>query len=243
MDLLPAPHNEAVGILRFFFSIGIQYRLALDRLGDRDIVWEPYGLLGVLAVIHTEILTEEHSWLWQAVTSLIYFAVIEWHQIDSVFPQLESVQHLPEPALNIEYLHSKDGKGGYRWFPFYYRTWHEHWDEQVRFELSIQRVTNPGPSAEFLDWWYRVVHRILSPEIAFADLRPVEVPEDAVLRGSSQAPVRVPVSDMPNNRHLEWRQHIGTRATDREWRWLDDMMQEEQLGGGDDGGQPDHRLR
>ncbi|QHN97985.1 uncharacterized protein DS421_18g632140 [Arachis hypogaea] len=90
------------------------------------IVWEPYGSLDVLAVIHPAILTEEHSQLWRVITSLIYFAVIEWHQVDRVFPQLGGVQHLPEPALNIEYLHSKDGRGGDRWFPTYYRTWHQH---------------------------------------------------------------------------------------------------------------------
>ncbi|XP_072087060.1 serine/threonine-protein phosphatase 7 long form homolog [Arachis hypogaea] len=142
----------------------IQYRLALDRLGDRDIVWEPYGSLDVLAVIHPEILTEEHSRLWR---------------VDRIFPQLGGIQHLPEPTLNIEYLHNKDGRGGDRWFSTYYRTWHEHWDERVRSVLSIQRVADPGPSAEFLDWWYRVAHRILSPGITFADPRPVEVPEDA----------------------------------------------------------------
>ncbi|XP_072074320.1 serine/threonine-protein phosphatase 7 long form homolog [Arachis hypogaea] len=130
----------------------IQYRLALDRLTHRDIVWEPYGSLDVLAVIHPEILTEEHNRLWRAVTSLIYFAVIEWHQVDKVFPQLRGVQHLPEPALNIEYLHSKDGRGGNRWFPTYCRTWHQHWDERVRFVLSVQRVPDPGPSPEYLDW-------------------------------------------------------------------------------------------
>ncbi|QHN77093.1 uncharacterized protein DS421_19g649660 [Arachis hypogaea] len=208
-----------------------------------QIVWEPYGSLDVLAIIHPEILTEEHNRLWQAVTSLIYFAVIDWHQVDRVFPQLGGVQHLPEPALNIEYLHSKDGRGGDRWFPTYYRTWHEHWDEQVCSVLSIQRVADPSPSAEFLDWWYRVVHRTLSPGIAFADPKPVEVPDYAILRGSSQAPVRVPASDMSNNRRVEQRRRIGTRANDREWRWLNDMMQEEQLGGGDDEGQADHRLR
>ncbi|QHO15143.1 uncharacterized protein DS421_10g292370 [Arachis hypogaea] len=133
------------------------------------IVWEPYGLLDVLAVIHPEILTEEHSRLWRAITSLIYFAVIEWHQVDRVFPQLGGIQHLPEPALNIEYLHSKDGKDGDRWFPTYYRTWHQHWDERVRSVLSVQRVPDPGPSTEYLDWWHRVAHRILSPGVAFAD--------------------------------------------------------------------------
>ncbi|RYQ88328.1 hypothetical protein Ahy_B09g095585 isoform H [Arachis hypogaea] len=178
----------------------------------------------VLAVIHPEILTEEHSWLWRAVTNLIYFAVIEWHQVDRVFPQLGGVQHLPEPMLNIEYLHSKDGRGGDRWFPTYYRTWHQHWDDRVRSVLSVQRVPDPGPSPEYLDWWHRVAHRILSPGIAFADPRPTQVPDDAILRGSSQAPTRVPASDMPDNRRLERRRRIGTRATDRDWRWLDDMM-------------------
>ncbi|QHN80431.1 uncharacterized protein DS421_20g678100 [Arachis hypogaea] len=220
----------------------IQYRLALDRLTHRDIVWEPYGSLDVLAVIHPEILTEEHSRLWRAVTSLIYFAVIEWHQVDRVFPQLGGVQHLPEPALNIEYLHSKDGRGGDRWFPTYYRTWHQHWDERVHSVLSVHRVPDPGPSPEYLDWWHHVAHRILSPGVAFADPRPTQVPDDAILRGSSQAPTRVPASDMPDNRRLERRRRIGTRATDRDWRWLNDMMQEEHIGG-DDGGQADHRLR
>ncbi|RYR35459.1 protein MAIN-LIKE 2-like [Arachis hypogaea] len=30
--------------------------------------------------------------------------------------------------------------------------------------------------------------------------------------------------DMPDNRRVERRRRIGTRATDREWRWLDDMI-------------------
>ncbi|QHO18872.1 uncharacterized protein DS421_11g324180 [Arachis hypogaea] len=78
----------------------IRYRLALDRLTTRDIVWEPYSALDVLAVVHPEILTEEHSRIWRAVTTLIYFAVIEWHQVDRVVPQLGGVQHIPEDALN-----------------------------------------------------------------------------------------------------------------------------------------------
>ncbi|RYR10036.1 hypothetical protein Ahy_B05g078496 [Arachis hypogaea] len=38
----------------------INYRVALDRLSTRDIVWEPYSGLDVLAVVHPEILMEEH---------------------------------------------------------------------------------------------------------------------------------------------------------------------------------------
>ncbi|RYR36620.1 hypothetical protein Ahy_A09g041585 [Arachis hypogaea] len=38
----------------------VQCRLALDRLGDRD----PYASLNVMAVVHPEILIDEHSRLW-----------------------------------------------------------------------------------------------------------------------------------------------------------------------------------
>ncbi|RYQ92722.1 hypothetical protein Ahy_B09g098939 [Arachis hypogaea] len=118
----------------------------------------------------------------------------------------------------------------------------------IQYRLALDRLTHrdrvpdPGPSAEYLDWWHHVAHRILSPGIAFADPRLTQVPDDAILRGSSQAPTRVPASDMPDNRRVERRRRIGTRATNREWRWLNDMMQKEQVGG-DDGGQADHRLR
>ncbi|QHO23403.1 uncharacterized protein DS421_12g363210 [Arachis hypogaea] len=80
----------------------INYRLALDRLTARDIVWEPYSALDVLAAVHPEILKEKHCWLWRAVINLIYFAIIKWHQVDRVVPQFGGVQHVPEGDLNID---------------------------------------------------------------------------------------------------------------------------------------------
>ncbi|RYR28279.1 hypothetical protein Ahy_B01g052398 [Arachis hypogaea] len=47
----------------------------------------------------------------------------------------------------------------------------ENKDDSV---LSIDRVPDPGPSVEFLDWWHRVTHMVLSPRTAFADPRPEE---------------------------------------------------------------------
>ncbi|RYQ94525.1 hypothetical protein Ahy_B08g089458 [Arachis hypogaea] len=138
----------------------IQCRLALDRLGDRDIVWEPYTSLDVIAVVHPEILTEEHS----------------------------------------------------------------------------------RPSVDFLRWWYKVVHRFLSPDSLIADPRIEGISQDVVQRGSSQVPSRVPMPDMPDNRRVEQQRRIGTRATDREWRWLDDMIQDDRFGG-DGVGHADHRVR
>ncbi|QHN98917.1 uncharacterized protein DS421_13g393480 [Arachis hypogaea] len=119
----------------------------------------------------------KHSRLWHACTCLIYFAVIEWHQVDRVLPQLGGVQHEPETASNIDWLHAKDGRGGDKWFPSYY-----------------------------------------------------------------QAPSRVPMPDVPDNRRVERRRRIGTQAIDREWRLLDDMIQDDRSGG-DEVGHADHRVR
>ncbi|RYR46837.1 hypothetical protein Ahy_A07g032679 [Arachis hypogaea] len=209
----------------------LSYRLALDRLTARDIVWEPYSAVDVLAVVHPEILTEEHCRIWRAVTTLIYFAVIEWHQVDRVVPQLGGVQHIPEDALNIDWLHAKDGRGGDRWFPHYYQAWHLHWGNRLDAVISIERVADPGPSADYLDWWYREAHRFLSPGAAFADPRGTEIPQEALQRGSSQVPRRSQLPDMPDNRRVERHRRVGTRQSGREWRWIYDMLYEDDAGG------------
>ncbi|RYR48352.1 hypothetical protein Ahy_A07g034381 [Arachis hypogaea] len=209
----------------------IRYRLALDRLTARDIVWEPYSALDVLTVVHPEILTEEHSRIWRAVTTLIYFAVIEWHQVDRVVPQLGGVQHISEDALNVDWLHAKDGRGGDRWFPHYYQVWLLHWGNRLDAVISIERVADPGPSADYLDWWYREAQQFLSPRTAFADPRGTQIPPEAFQRGSSQVPRRSQLPDMPDNRRVERRRRVGTRDTGREWRWLHDAMQEDDASG------------
>ncbi|XP_025616527.1 serine/threonine-protein phosphatase 7 long form homolog [Arachis hypogaea] len=109
----------------------VSARLSLDRLRVHDFVWEPYSSAEIAVVIHLEILVDEHRRLWMAITSLIYFAAIEWHQVDRVLPQFGGVQHLPQPALNIDWLHAKDGRGGDRWFSTYYQEWHQHWENQL----------------------------------------------------------------------------------------------------------------
>ncbi|RYQ83398.1 hypothetical protein Ahy_B10g102078 [Arachis hypogaea] len=206
------PRNDAVD------QRVVAARLSLDRLRVHDIVWEPYSTPDVAAIVHPEILLDQHRRLWTAVTSLIYFAAIEWHQVDRVMPQFGGVQHLPRLPLNIDWLHAKDGR-----------------------VLPVDRVADPGPSAEYLDWWCRVAHRFLSPEVAFQDPRPIVLTEEARHRGSSQAPPMVQVVDRPDNRRVDRRRRIGTRTTDREWRWLADQLDEGQ-GVGGQGGDIDHRV-
>ncbi|QHO52363.1 uncharacterized protein DS421_2g38710 [Arachis hypogaea] len=192
----------------------VSARLALDRLRVHDFVWEPYSSADVVAVIHPKILADEHRRLWTAVTSLIYFAAIEWLQVDRVLPQFGGVQHLPDVALNIDWLHAKDGRGGDRWFPTYYQEWHQLWENR---------------------------HQFLSPDVAFQDPRPIVLTEEARHRGLSQAPPRVHVYDRPDNRRVDRRRRIGTRTTDREWREFADRL-EQDVPGAEAGDPVDYRV-
>ncbi|RYQ92665.1 hypothetical protein Ahy_B09g098875 [Arachis hypogaea] len=90
------------------------WRLRIDMLQAMDFIWMPYSSHEVLQVVHPEVLEARHTALWRYVMSLICFAVIEWHQIDRVLPQFGGVQPRPQPALNINFLMSKDGRGGDR---------------------------------------------------------------------------------------------------------------------------------
>ncbi|QHO07529.1 uncharacterized protein DS421_14g464480 [Arachis hypogaea] len=202
------PSLRPSGFNIFEFPLSSRWAEYVSR--NDAFVWEPYSSPEVAAVVHPEILVDEHRRLWTAVTSLIYFAAIEWHQVDRVMPQF----------------------GG---------EWHQHWEDRFDSVILVDRVADPSPSAEYLDWWCRVAHRFLSPEVAFQDPRPILLTEEARHRGSSQAPPRVQVVDRPDNRRMDRRRHIGTRTTDRDWRWLDDHLDED-LAGPDDGGVVDYRV-
>ncbi|QHO46654.1 uncharacterized protein DS421_6g189440 [Arachis hypogaea] len=159
------------------------WRLKIDRLQDREFIWMPYSSPDVLQVVHPEVMEPRHMALWRSVTALIYFAVIEWHQIDRVLPQFGGVQPPPHPALNIDFLMSKDGRGGDRWFPSYLQKWHLHWDSRQESVLRFDVVADPGPSHEFLEWWSQHGKRFLSPDTQLEDPRAAPIPVEASQRG------------------------------------------------------------
>ncbi|QHN93726.1 uncharacterized protein DS421_17g595120 [Arachis hypogaea] len=168
------------------------WRLRIDRLQDREFIWMSYSSPDVLQVLHPEVLEPRHMALWRSVTALIYFAVIEWHQIDRVLPQFGGVQPPPLPALNIDFLMSKDGRGGDRWFPSYLQKWHLYWDSR---QESV--------------------------------LRAVPVPVEASQRGPGQVPDMDRPEDVPDRHRVERRMGVGTRQSQREFRWPDHAMDDD----------------
>ncbi|QHO24828.1 uncharacterized protein DS421_12g375670 [Arachis hypogaea] len=203
------------------------WRLRIDRLQDRKFIWMPYSSPDVLQVLHPEVLEPRHMALWRSVTALIYFAVIEWHQIDRVLPQFGGVQPPPLPALNIDFLMSKDGRGGDRWFPSYLQKWHLYWDSRQESVLRFDVVADPGPSHEFLEWWSQHGKRFLSPDTQLGDPRAVPVPVEASQRGPGRVPDMDRPEDVPDRRRVERRMGVGTRRSQREFRWPDHGMDDD----------------
>ncbi|RYR29528.1 hypothetical protein Ahy_B01g053943 isoform C [Arachis hypogaea] len=196
-------------------------RLKIDLLQPRQM---PYSALDVIQVVHPEVLEPRHTMLWRCRTSLIYFAVVEWHQVDRVLPQFGGVQPIPSPALNIDFLMSKDGRGGDRWFPAQYADWHDHWQERAEHILQFDIVPDPGPSHDFLTWWYQHGKRFLSPEMLLGDPRGIPIPDEATQRGAGRLPDMDRVEDVPDRRRIERRARVGTRRSQREWIGADLAM-------------------
>ncbi|RYR16645.1 hypothetical protein Ahy_B04g073679 [Arachis hypogaea] len=134
-------------------------------------------------------------------------------QVDRVLPQFGGVQSRPHPALNIDFLMSKDGRGGDRWFPYHLQQWHLHWESRAETVLRFDVVADPGPSHEFLEWWSQHGKRFLSPEMSLGDLRAVPIPVAASQRGAERVPDMDRVEDVSDRRRVERRARVRTRRS------------------------------
>ena len=66
-----------------------------------QIVWEPYvEIYGALSLICLE-----GSHVWRTIMPLIFFHIVEWHQLDQVISQFGLQQGIPDAPRQLEQLH------------------------------------------------------------------------------------------------------------------------------------------
>ncbi|MED6150262.1 hypothetical protein PIB30_070752 [Stylosanthes scabra] len=145
--------------------------------------------------------------------------------VDHVIPQFGGVQNSPHHPVNIDWLHARDGKEGDMWFPSVYQTWHGLWDSRHDHTFTVEEVQDPGPSADYLRWWFLAWKRYLAPVDAFFPRPLDEIPSEAFDR-VADTPHTYRVDDAPDNRRPDRRRMVGTRTTARDWQWVDEMLGE-----------------
>ncbi|RYR27350.1 hypothetical protein Ahy_B01g051398 [Arachis hypogaea] len=192
------------------------YQPMLSDKGPRVAHWRVrIDLLQPGNVVHPEILEPRHMSLWRAATTLIYFAVIEWHPVDPMLPQFGGVQGRPRASLNIDFLMSKNGRGRNRWFSYTLQSW-----------------TCIGPTGRNMCYsltWLRIHDLPMSTWIggistAGGDPRAATIPAQAIERGPGRVPHMDHVPDVPDNRRIARRQRVGTRSSQHEWIWLEEAI-------------------
>ncbi|MED6162160.1 hypothetical protein PIB30_067728 [Stylosanthes scabra] len=189
-----------------------------------EFVCLPYRTDAVEAVVHPSILQADHRALWTSIVPLIYFGTIEWHQVDRLILQFGGVQNAPHQPLNIDFMHAKDGRGSDQWWPQKYQCWHGLWASRFAQLFEVAQAEDPGPSVDFLRWWFLAGKRYLVPAGLFHQLPADNIQVDATKRLSAPHPHRSIVLDVPDNRRPDRRMMVGTRTTARDWQWLDEMM-------------------
>ncbi|MED6147028.1 hypothetical protein PIB30_040136 [Stylosanthes scabra] len=122
------------------------HRRQLDLMPFREFFCLSYRTKAVEAVLNRSILPEDHKALWCSIVPLIYFRTIEWHQVDRVIPQFGGVQNRPHAALNIDFMHAKDGWGSDQWFPQTYQCWHGFWATSLLILAPLQTSLSGGSS-------------------------------------------------------------------------------------------------
>ncbi|MED6206692.1 hypothetical protein PIB30_029305 [Stylosanthes scabra] len=93
--------------------------------------------------------------------------------------------------------------------------------------FEVVQSADPGPTADFIQWWILAARRYLIPVDRFHHLPPDVIPVEATQRQSGPHPVRPDVPHVPDNRRPARRMMVGTTTTARDWQWLDDIMDED----------------
>ncbi|XP_073123508.1 uncharacterized protein [Henckelia pumila] len=137
----------------------VLYRDQLDNMKDDQFVWEPYPV-DVLASLPDYCLFGRR--IWQTVSPLICFDVVEFHHPDRVLRQFGQRQTIPAVCDTIPDIHLTDRRGrqNYDWAQ-HHRQFVDMWTDRCARIVSAPPIESPMDQSDPYMIWYRQITRLL----------------------------------------------------------------------------------
>ncbi|KAG8386002.1 hypothetical protein BUALT_Bualt03G0103700 [Buddleja alternifolia] len=132
----------------------------LETVGTHVLfVWEPYPV-DVLASLPEYCISGKR--IWQTVSPLICFDVVEFHHPDRVLRQFGQQQSIPAICDTIPDIHLTDRRGrqNYDW-AHHHRQFVDMWADRCARVISAPPVDRPMDQSDAYMIWYRRITRLL----------------------------------------------------------------------------------
>ncbi|CAI9756804.1 unnamed protein product [Fraxinus pennsylvanica] len=137
----------------------VLYRDQLDNMKDDQFVWEPYPD-DVLASLPQYCISGRR--IWQTVSPLICFDVVEFHHPDRALRQFGQQQTIPAVCDTIPDIHLTDRRGrqNYDW-AHHHRQFVDMWTDRFARIFSTPPIDGPMDQSDPYKLWYERITRLL----------------------------------------------------------------------------------
>ncbi|KAL3821144.1 hypothetical protein ACJIZ3_007049 [Penstemon smallii] len=137
----------------------VLYRDQIDNMKDDQFIWEPYPV-DVLASLPEYCLSGQR--IWQTVSPLICFDVVEFYHPDRVLRQFGQQQNIPAICDTIPDIHLTDRRGrqNYDW-AHHHRQFVDMWTDRHARIISARPIECPMDQSDPYMLWYRRITRLL----------------------------------------------------------------------------------
>ncbi|XP_022877752.1 uncharacterized protein LOC111395817 isoform X2 [Olea europaea var. sylvestris] len=158
-----APYGSRWNIGFKLDSVGthvlVLYRDQLDNMKDDQFVWEPYPD-DVLASLPQYCISGRR--IWQTVSPLICFDVVEFHHPDRALRQFGQQQTIPAVCDTIPDIHLTDRRGrqNYDW-AHHHRQFVDMWTDRFARIISTPPIDGPMDQGDPYMLWYQRITRLL----------------------------------------------------------------------------------